>query len=66
MSGSIAALDTDKRILYWPCQKAGATSNDPWYLVGLSLEDASVVSSALLCATDADVMWSLEYLPASA
>lgn len=41
-NGSIAALDSDKRILYWQA----LNSSDPtgsFYLVGLSLKDASVV-----------------------
>lgn len=40
--GGIAALDTAAGVLYWPGQQMGAGDNAPYYLVGLSIADASV------------------------
>lgn len=41
-SGGVAALDTTGGVLYWVGQKTNASSTDPFYLIGLSLADASV------------------------
>lgn len=49
-SGGIAALDYKSRLLYWIGQKTNAGVNDPFYLIGLSLTDASVRVS-VVCAT---------------
>jgi len=41
--GGIAALDTTAGVLYWPGQAMNASDNAPYYLIGLSIADASVV-----------------------
>lgn len=62
MSGAVAALDATRGVLYWIGQKTAAGVNDPFYLVGVSLKDASVVSAPRLCVTDDVCPWSLEFL----
>lgn len=60
-SGGEAALDSDGRILYWIGQKTGAAPSDPFYLIGLNLQTAAVVSANVLCPDDASCPWQLEY-----
>jgi hypothetical protein len=62
MSGAIAALDSARGVLYWIGQKTTSGVNDPFYLVGVSLKDAAVVSAPRLCNTDDVCPWSLEYM----
>ncbi len=58
-SGGESALDTFSRTLYWIGQPTGAKPTDPFHLVGLNADTGAVVSSPLLCATDAACPWSI-------
>ena len=61
MSGPVAALDAARRVLYWVGQRSNAGAQDPFFLIGVSLDTAAVVSSAQLCASDDQCPWSLEF-----
>ena len=61
-SCGIAAYDSAARAIAWIGDKTG---NDEFALVRSSVVDASLVSAADLCATDADCPWSLEYYAGS-
>lgn len=61
-SGGIAALNVAARSLYWIGQQTGAGNNAPFYLIQVSLADASVISASVLCSSDPACPWSLEYL----
>lgn len=60
-SGGIGTIDAAAQTLFWIGMKAPYVPNTPLYLVQVSLADASIVSSAQLCADDASCPWSLEY-----
>jgi hypothetical protein len=66
-SGGIAALNVASRTLYWIGQKSGGNPGTaPFYLIGNSIVNASVVSvsAGALCTSDPGCPWSLEYLNA--
>lgn len=60
-SGGICTVDQANGILYWIGMPVPFAPNDPLYLIGNSIKDGSVVTSALLCADDAVCPWSLEF-----
>lgn len=61
--GVLAALDCEGSVLYSVLQRDadGGGPSAPFYLVGLSLANASVVSIAQLCPSLADCPWSIEW-----
>lgn len=58
----ITALDTDAGVLYGLLQVAGAVSDAPFHLVGVSVADGAVVSDVAMC-TIQDCPNSLAYMP---
>jgi len=60
-SGGIGTVDAAAQTLFWIGMAAPYVPNSPLFLVQVRLADATVVSAAQLCASDAECPWSLEY-----
>lgn len=61
-AANVAAINPSNRTLYWVGEQSSADGpNNPFYLIALSLEDASVQSASILCSNFDYCPWSLEW-----